>query len=80
MKGQLSAEMLLLIVVLLAVVAIVAAQVMGSAQEAGSKIDEKSEGLYEQIDTGSKAGAGGFCTEDEDCLSEDCDTEEYACR
>ncbi len=78
MKGQLSAEMLLLIVVILAVVAIVATHVLSSAREAGSQISEQSEDLYEKVDTGMKAREGEFCTEDDDCLSGRC-SENYRC-
>ena len=77
MKGQLSAEMLLLIVVLLAVVAIVATHVMSSAKEAGSQITEQSEELYEKIDTGMCSEDGEPCVTDDDCCSGGCT--DYRC-
>jgi len=72
MKGQLSAEMLILIVVVLAVVAIVAAQLIKVANEGGERIEQQSEDIYEKMDSATKGKAGDMCTEDSDCLSDDC--------
>ena len=45
MRGQLSAEMMILIVVVLAIVAIAATQLIGSAKDAGEQIDTQSQWL-----------------------------------
>lgn len=72
MKGQLSAEMLILIVVVLAIVALVANQLMSTAEEGTEQIDEQTENIMHSSDEFSKAKEGQFCVEDEDCLSESC--------
>jgi len=73
MKGQLSAEMLILITVVLAIVAIAATQLMKSAKGAGEQIENQSQELYERTSTAMKAGSGEFCMNDEDCQSGRCD-------
>jgi len=79
-RGQLSAEMLILIVVVLAVVAIVAAQLIQTAQTGGEEIEEETGEIFEKMETATKGKAGDLCLEDSDCLSEDCDEQQKVCR
>ena len=69
MRGQLSAEMLILITVVLAIVAIAASQLIGTAKDAGEHIENESEGLYTKTSEAMKGDAGDFCVDAEDCLS-----------
>lgn len=69
MRGQLSAEMLILIVVVLAVLAIVASQLLRTAEEGSERIEEESQDIFEQASEQSKAMEGDYCNEDEDCES-----------
>ncbi len=72
MKGQLSAEMLILIVVVLAIVALVANQMLSTAEKGADKIDEQSDDLFSKTDEFTKADEGEFCVENDDCLSDSC--------
>lgn len=74
MRGQLSAEMLILITVVLAVIAIAAMQLMGTASDTGEKIDEQAEEMYERTSDAMKGKQGDFCTEDNDCINS-CDSD-----
>ena len=68
MRGQLSAEMLTMMVVVLAVVAIAASQIMGSAKETGKGIKEQTERINLISSEAIKSDEGGFCrTDGEDC-------------
>ena len=67
MKGQLSAEMLVLIVVVLAVVAIAAVQLVGTAKETSDNIGKQSEELNEMTAEAIKSPEGGYCFDDDDC-------------
>lgn len=69
MKGQLSAEMLILIAVILAVVAIAAMQIMGTARDTSGNIANQTERLNEMTSEAVKSPAGGYCFSDEDCQS-----------
>ncbi len=60
-KGQLSAEMLILLAVLLAVAALVAYQVMNMAKVASEKTGKTANSTFDAIDK-----IGG-CTSDSDC-------------
>ncbi len=71
MKGQLSAEMLILLVVIVSIVALVATQLIGSAKETSSAISEKTEILLEKTDM-AKSDLGQFCVEDSDCATGRC--------
>ncbi len=66
MKGQLSAEMLILIAVILAVVAIVAIQILGAAKQTGEKIGNQTDRLDRMTDEAIKAPEGGFCLEEDE--------------
>lgn len=60
MKGQLSAEMLILIVVILAVVALVSTQLFKTGQKLGTEIDSKTDTIVNE----SKACSyfGEYCS------------------
>ncbi len=72
MRGQLSAEMLILITVVLAIVAIAATQLMKSAKSAGEQVENQSQQLYERTSSAMKARSGEFCINNEDCQSGSC--------
>jgi len=72
MKGQLSAEMLILIVVVLAVVAIVATQMINTAQKGSEKIESQSNSILEKTEVVVKAKKGDFCVEPKDCATNNC--------
>ncbi|MBU0532630.1 hypothetical protein KKB44_04000 [Candidatus Micrarchaeota archaeon] len=67
MRGQLSAEMLIMIVVVLAIVAIASVQLIGTAKETSSNINKHTERLNEITLEAIKAPAGGFCLDDNEC-------------
>ncbi len=67
MKGQLSAEMLILLVVLVAVVGLVAAQMLGAAKKSGETISQKTDEILEKASGGVKGEEGAFCIDDSDC-------------
>lgn len=58
MKGQLSAEMLILITVILAIVAIAAYQLLSQAKQAAEKVNESSVAIMGQVTV---------CQSDSDC-------------
>lgn len=67
MKGQLSAEMLILIVVVLAVVAIAARQMMGTAKETQESIGQQTQKISAIAADTMKSDEGDFCSVPEDC-------------
>lgn len=72
MKGQLSAEMLILIVVVMAVVGIAAIQLISSGQEASENIGDQTDHLNEMAKESIKSKAGQFCIDGDDCRSGSC--------
>ena len=79
MRGQLSAEMLVLIVVVMAIVGIAATQLVGTAKETSGNIDKQTEKLGEMTARAVKSKEGGYCVEDEDCI-DGLSCESYRCR
>lgn len=80
MKGQMSAEMLILIVVIFAVVAIAATQILGTAKDASGNIQNQTEKLNRISDESVKSPAGGYCFAQEDCQSGlTCDMTKHRC-
>ena len=67
MKGQLSAEMLILVAVVLAIVAVVAVQLMSTVEETTGKVDEESDRVLEEIDEFSLGDDGDPCVSDAGC-------------
>ena len=72
MKGQLSAEMLILIAVVLAIVAIVAFQMLNTAEKGSEKIESQTDSILNSLDDSSKNSEGESCEDDSDCLSDNC--------
>jgi uncharacterized protein (UPF0333 family) len=72
MKGQMSAEMLILIVVVLALVAIAATQLLNTAEKSSEKIESQGQAILDKTDAAVKVKSGGFCVKDEECLSGKC--------
>ena len=68
MKGQLSAEMLILIAVIIAVVAIAATRLISTAQDSSEEIDIQSKEMLDMSDNAVKGKAGDFCTKDTHCV------------
>ncbi len=68
MKGQISAEVLILLVVIIGVVVIVASQLLQTAGTAANKIDEKTGELFEKTGEGALGGAEGeYCDDTLPC-------------
>jgi len=81
MKGQLSAEMLILIAVVLAVVAIAATRLISTAKSSSESVGNQSADLLDKSSAAVKGRPGDFCTRDEDCLpGSGCDAASYVCR
>ena len=68
MKGQLSAEMLILMVVILAIAGLASVQLMGSAKETSANIGNQTDVLNARAADAIKSEEGGFCIEDYDCM------------
>ncbi len=79
MKGQLSAEMLILIVVIIAIVALVASQLTKATEKTGQALENQSNMLSERSQDAVKAKPGEFCAKDEQCVSNRCDETNYKC-
>ena len=79
MRGQLSVEMLVVLVVILGLVIIVASTMMKSADKASEKIDEKT-GAVLSASEGRTGASGDYCVADADCGSGSCDTYLRKCR
>ena len=78
MKGQLSAEMLILIVVIMAVVGIAGVQLMSSAKETSNNIKNETNRINSMTADALKSQAGEACMKNDDCMSNSCS--EYTCR
>jgi hypothetical protein len=74
MKGQLSAEMLIMVVVVLAVVAIAATQLTGAAKDAGQGISNQSKRISEMATEGMMGEEGEYCIGDDDCRNGECES------
>jgi hypothetical protein len=80
MKGQLSAEMLILIAVILAIVAIAANQMIGTAKSTSSNIGNQTDHINEMTKEAIKSPRGGYCFTDDDCESSlSCDLADKVC-
>lgn len=69
MKGQLSAEMLLLIVVILAIVAIAATQLIGSAKHTSKTINDQTNKIIQKANNSMLGQVNDVCVNNEDCRS-----------
>ena len=72
MKGQLSAEMLILIAVVIAIVAIAATRLMDTAQDSSKTVEEQSGTMLETSKEAMKAQSGEFCVINKNCDSGSC--------
>jgi hypothetical protein len=78
MKGQLSAEMLVLIVVVFAIVAIAAMQLIGTAKQTGANIQNQTARLSNMTSEAIKSKPGGYCITSDDCM-DNADCQNYIC-
>jgi uncharacterized protein (UPF0333 family) len=76
-RGQLSLEMLIILVILLAVAALVASVLMKSANKAASEVEKKTESVFNT--TSPIKQSGQFCTSDDECASKVCDSTTNKC-
>ncbi len=67
MKGQLSAEMLILIVVIIAIVGIAALQLIKTAKDAGSEINKSTKNLFGTVTEGTMSSQGEPCVDNDQC-------------
>lgn len=72
MKGQISAEMLIILALVVVIALLVASQLLGIVDFFGSKVDEKTQALGETLDTGGCLEAGEDCYSDSVCCSGTC--------
>ncbi|MEW6722238.1 MAG: hypothetical protein AB1324_03175 [Candidatus Micrarchaeota archaeon] len=68
MRGQMSAEMLILIVVVLAIVSIAAGQLIGTAKDTSEGIKNQTKDLNELTAQAMKGQEGDFCIDPDDCM------------
>ncbi len=64
MKGQLSAEMLIILAVVLAVALLLASEMMKSAGTATGNVENKTGAIFNKTNVG---GVGDYCTDDSGC-------------
>ena len=80
MKGQLSAEMLVLIAVVIAVVAIAATQLIKSAEKSSNEIDKRSDDVLATTEKAMKSRKGESCNNDDSCAEGlTCNLYTYTC-
>ena len=70
MKGQLSAEMLILVAVVLAIVAIAAFQLIGTAKDTSGNIQNQTNRINGLTDQAVKSNEGSYCVSTTDCASD----------
>ena len=79
-RGQLSAEMLVVLVVILGLAVILASTMLKSANKAAASADAKTNEVLKASDSGVTKGVGGdYCTADPDCASGSCDAYTKKC-
>ena len=66
-RGQLSAEMLILVVVIFAIVAVAATQLVSTAKETSGNIQNQTERLNIMTAEAIKSPEGGACITSDDC-------------
>lgn len=80
MRGQLSAEMLIILVVILGVAVLVASVMLKSANKAADKVNAKTDAVLNATDSAALRGASGeYCVSDADCQSGSCDSYTKKC-
>ncbi|MBD3389590.1 class III signal peptide-containing protein [Candidatus Micrarchaeota archaeon] len=73
MKGQVSAEMLILLAVVVAIVAIAAAYMMDLGEKSGQSVQESGQAVLHKAEATAKGKEGDPCIVDSDCISDSCD-------
>ncbi|VVC00896.1 Uncharacterised protein [uncultured archaeon] len=79
MKGQLSAEMLIVLVVILGLAVLLASVMMNSANKAAKNIEQKTDTVLNASGTAGKYPSGYVCQSGADCLSGNCDAYTSKC-
>jgi len=80
LRGQLSVEMLVILVIILSLAALVASVLLKSANKAADKVEQKTESVLNASDKPYAAGAAGdYCATDSDCRSGSCNTYSSKC-
>ena len=80
MRGQLSVELLVVLVILLGLAVLVAGVMMKSASKASEKVEQKTGEVFNSTDRPYAAGrAGDYCASDSDCVSGTCNTYSSKC-
>jgi len=77
MKGQVSAEMLILLAVVVAIVALAATYLLDLGKKAGESVQEQGMDTLEDVKELSKGDPGDPCVDDEDCKGGRCNS--YRC-
>lgn len=74
MKGQISAEMLILLAVVIAIVAIAAVYMMNAAKQGGQAVESRVSGVLQESGNtrGGTGQPGDPCDTNTDCLSGSC--------
>ena len=79
-RGQLSAEMLVVLVVILGLAVILASTMLKSANKAAANADAKTDAVLGASDSGvTKGVSGDYCAADSDCTSNSCDSYTKKC-
>ena len=81
MKGQVSAEMLILLAVVIAIVAIAATYLLNVGERAGESVTGQTEQLTDRMEFGAKGNPGDWCNPEKggaDCKSGRCGSD-YKC-
>jgi len=80
MKAQLSAEMLIVLVVILGVAVLVASVMLRSANKAAEKVEQKTDAVLNSADaTAMKGASGAYCVAYADCQTGRCDAYSKKC-
>ncbi|MCX8197428.1 MAG: hypothetical protein N3G80_03895 [Candidatus Micrarchaeota archaeon] len=79
MKAQLSAEMLIILVIILGIAVLVATTMLRSANKAAATVEQKADKIMNMSDSAAKGQKGAFCVSDEDCESGFCDPSAKRC-
>ena len=74
MKGQISAEMLILLAVVVAIVAIAATYLMNAGKTAGEQVETQTNSTLGKMSDMSKGDVGDYCADGQrDCKSGTCE-------
>ena len=79
MRGQLSVELLVVLVIILGLVVLVASTMMKSANKASEKVGQKTDSVLNSTYEGGTVLSGDYCVHDTDCRAGRCDTYSRKC-